>query len=242
MPYSAGSGIGLVLEAAPSESEPRLKGWMTKMQDILEKAGQVRLVIFDVDGVLTDGSLFLGDDGQEYKAFHSRDGHGMKMLQATGVAIGIITGRTSRVVELRMASLGVEHVFQGQLDKLPAYEQLKEKLANRRKRAYDIFSADGCWTGYNTMRFNNSILPDSYPFFDNRIGPHTYRAVKFCLRINNCCRMNIHFLSQKYENEGKCLYECSHKFSLSNNFVVNLCRACHFPDFSFMFYNHHFKN
>ena len=128
MPYSAGSGIGLVLEAAPSESEPRLKGWMTKMQDILEKAGQVRLVIFDVDGVLTDGSLFLGDDGQEYKAFHSRDGHGMKMLQATGVAIGIITGRTSRVVELRMASLGVEHVFKGQLDKLPAYEQLKEKL------------------------------------------------------------------------------------------------------------------
>ena len=73
------------------------------MRDILDKAARIRLVIFDVDGVLTDGSLYLGDDGQEYKAFHSRDGHGMKMLQAAGVEIGIITGRTSEVVRLRMA-------------------------------------------------------------------------------------------------------------------------------------------
>jgi len=95
------------------------------MQDILEKAARIRLVIFDVDGVLTDGSLFYGDDGQEYKAFHSKDGHGMKMLQSTGVQIGIITARTSRVVEVRMASLGIAHVYQGQLEKLPAYEELK---------------------------------------------------------------------------------------------------------------------
>jgi len=78
--------------------------------------------------VLTDGALFLGDDGQEYKAFHSRDGHGMKMLQATGVEIGIITGRTSRVVELRMESLGIRHVYQGQLDKRQAYDRLKREL------------------------------------------------------------------------------------------------------------------
>lgn len=95
------------------------------MQDLQRKAAEIRLVIFDVDGVLTDGSLFLGDDGQEYKAFHSKDGHGMKMLQATGVAIGIITGRTSQVVRIRMESLGVKHVYQGKLDKLPAYEELK---------------------------------------------------------------------------------------------------------------------
>jgi len=99
------------------------------MQDILEKAKRVRLVIFDVDGVLTDGSLYLGDDGQEYKAFHSRDGHGMKMLQRSGVQIGIITGRTSQVVSLRMASLGIEHLHQGQRDKLPAYLELRERLA-----------------------------------------------------------------------------------------------------------------
>lgn len=98
------------------------------MQDILEKAAAVRLVIFDVDGVLTDGSLFLGDDGQEYKAFNSRDGHGMKMLQASGVDIGIITGRTSQVVKFRMDSLGIKHVYQGQQDKLPAFEELIQAL------------------------------------------------------------------------------------------------------------------
>jgi 3-deoxy-D-manno-octulosonate 8-phosphate phosphatase (KDO 8-P phosphatase) len=98
------------------------------MQDILEKAARIKLVIFDVDGVLTDGSLFYGDDGQEYKAFNSRDGHGMKMLQETGVLIGIITGRTSKVVEYRMQNLGVSHVYQGQLDKLPAFEELIDKL------------------------------------------------------------------------------------------------------------------
>lgn len=98
------------------------------MQDILERARRIRLVIFDVDGVLTDGSLFLGDDGREYKAFHSRDGHGMKLLQQTGVTLAAITGRTSEVVRIRMASLGVAHLHQGQRDKVPAYEELKQAL------------------------------------------------------------------------------------------------------------------
>ena len=98
------------------------------MWDISERARQIRLVIFDVDGVLTDGSLFLGDDGQEYKAFHSRDGHGMKLLQETGVILAIITGRASEVVRLRMEGLGIKHVFQGLQDKLPAYEELKRTL------------------------------------------------------------------------------------------------------------------
>ena len=86
------------------------------MKDILEKAAQIKLVVFDVDGVLTDGSLFVGDDGQEYKAFHSRDGLGMKLLHRTGVEIAIITARTSNVVEHRMENLGIKHVFQGRLD------------------------------------------------------------------------------------------------------------------------------
>ena len=98
------------------------------MQDILEKAARIRLLIFDVDGVLTDGSLFLGDDGQEYKAFNSRDGHGIKMLLKHGVEVAIITGRTSRVVEHRMKNLGIEHVYQGKLEKLPAFEEITAKL------------------------------------------------------------------------------------------------------------------
>ncbi|WP_455202886.1 3-deoxy-manno-octulosonate-8-phosphatase KdsC [Kaarinaea lacus] len=98
------------------------------MQEIYERAKRIKLVIFDVDGVLTDGSLFYGDDGQEYKAFHSRDGHGMKMLQKSGVDVGIITGRTSEVVKYRAQNLNIAHVYQGQLEKLPAFKALLEKL------------------------------------------------------------------------------------------------------------------
>lgn len=95
------------------------------VQDLIEKARQIELVIFDVDGVLTTGALFYGDDGQEYKAFNSRDGHGMRMLLDSGVQIGIITGRESEVVTLRMRNLGISHVLQGRRDKLPAYLEMK---------------------------------------------------------------------------------------------------------------------
>ncbi len=98
------------------------------MQDILQKAANIKLVIFDVDGVLTDGSLFIGDDGQEYKAFHSKDGHGMRMLQDSGVDIAIITGRVSKVVEHRAKDLGIRHVYQGKRDKLPAYKELMQHV------------------------------------------------------------------------------------------------------------------
>ena len=94
------------------------------MMDILEKAARIRLLIFDVDGVLTDGSLFLGDDGQEYKAFNSRDGHGIKMLLSHGMEVAIITGRTSEVVKHRMANLGVSRLYQGQHDKTEAFGEL----------------------------------------------------------------------------------------------------------------------
>jgi 3-deoxy-D-manno-octulosonate 8-phosphate phosphatase (KDO 8-P phosphatase) len=98
------------------------------MQDVLEKAAQIKLVVFDVDGVLTDGGLFFGDDGQEYKAFYSRDGLGMKLLQQTGVEIGVITARNSLVVEHRMRNLGIENVYQGKMNKLDAFHHLLAKL------------------------------------------------------------------------------------------------------------------
>ena len=98
------------------------------MQDVIQRAAHIRLVIFDVDGVLTDGSLYFGDDGLEYKAFNVRDGQGMGMLQKTGVDLAVISGRRSEVVRIRMEGLGVTHVYQGLQDKLPAYEELKQTL------------------------------------------------------------------------------------------------------------------
>ena len=91
---------------------------------MLARAAKVKLVVFDVDGVLTDGRLLLGDNGVEYKAFHSRDGHGMKMLRRTGVELAVITGRRSQLVVDRMASLGITHVHQGHASKPPVFEKL----------------------------------------------------------------------------------------------------------------------
>jgi len=98
------------------------------MKEILQRAKKVKLVVFDVDGVLTDGSLFYGDNGEEYKAFYAKDGLGMKLLMRTGVQIGIITARNSSLVKHRMDSLGIDHLYQGRLDKLNAFDDLLNKL------------------------------------------------------------------------------------------------------------------
>jgi 3-deoxy-D-manno-octulosonate 8-phosphate phosphatase (KDO 8-P phosphatase) len=95
--------------------------------DAYERAKKIKLIILDVDGVMTDGSLYLSDDGQELKAFNSLDGHGMKMLRLSGVELAIITGRTSQVVEYRAINLGVTHLYQGADDKLAAFAELLKK-------------------------------------------------------------------------------------------------------------------
>jgi 3-deoxy-D-manno-octulosonate 8-phosphate phosphatase (KDO 8-P phosphatase) len=95
--------------------------------DVLARARKIKLVGFDVDGVLTDGGLFFGDDGQEYKAFNSRDGHGFKMLHNNGIRTAIITGRTSKVVEHRAANLGIDIIYQGQHDKTVALDHLLQE-------------------------------------------------------------------------------------------------------------------
>ena len=92
--------------------------------DIEQRARAVRMLVFDVDGVLTDGSLFYDNQGQEYKAFNSRDGHGIKMLRASGVETGIITGRTSQIVLHRARNLGIGQIYQGAEDKLEALHSL----------------------------------------------------------------------------------------------------------------------
>jgi 3-deoxy-D-manno-octulosonate 8-phosphate phosphatase (KDO 8-P phosphatase) len=98
------------------------------MRDILSKATQIELVILDVDGVLTDGRLYLDNDGNEYKAFHIRDGHGIKMLLAAGVEIAIISGRHAASVERRMADLGIRYAYLGVEDKLSVFDSLLVRL------------------------------------------------------------------------------------------------------------------
>ncbi len=97
---------------------------MTYPEPILDKARTVRLLILDVDGVLTDGRLYYSESGEESKAFCTQDGAAIKMLAETGVLVAIITGRQSKIVARRAAELGVQHVYQGASDKARALEQL----------------------------------------------------------------------------------------------------------------------
>lgn len=97
------------------------------VKDLQQRLEKIKLLVLDVDGVMTDGGLTIGDDGQEYKTFHAHDGLGMKLLKATGVNVAIITGRTSNVVKKRAESTGVVHFYQGADDKLAAFNDLLEK-------------------------------------------------------------------------------------------------------------------
>lgn len=99
------------------------------MQVTTELARDIRLLIMDVDGVLTDGSIFITADGEEIKAFNTLDGHGLKMLQSTGVRLAIITGRDARCVEHRARGLGIDYYYAGIGDKRAAFEALLTEAA-----------------------------------------------------------------------------------------------------------------
>lgn len=93
------------------------------------KAKKVKLAVFDVDGVLTNGQLILGESGNEYKCFHVRDGHGLVMLLESGCQVAVITARTSKIVAERMTSLGIKYVFQGEKDKGARLLDLMKELS-----------------------------------------------------------------------------------------------------------------
>lgn len=96
--------------------------------EVLKKARAIRLLLLDVDGVMTDGRVVFADSGEELKAFDVKDGHGIRMLMRTGVSVALLTGRESRVVLHRAGDLGIDMVYQGAKDKLPVFEGiLREK-------------------------------------------------------------------------------------------------------------------
>lgn len=96
--------------------------------DLVERARAVRLLVLDVDGVLTDGKLYFLANGGEAKAFSTLDGQGIKMLQNSGVAVAIITGRTSDIVARRAENLGITHLIQGREDKRAALDEILARL------------------------------------------------------------------------------------------------------------------
>ncbi|MGS2723753.1 KdsC family phosphatase [Porticoccus sp. GXU_MW_L64] len=99
---------------------------MTDDRKVTEAAKKIRLLLLDVDGVLTDGKLYYSESGNEAKAFNIQDGQGIKLLQRNGIEVGIITGRSSKLLARRAAELGIERVVQGREDKLTALNELLE--------------------------------------------------------------------------------------------------------------------
>lgn len=95
---------------------------------LIQKAAKIKLLILDVDGVLTDNRLYYSNDGNELKTFYTRDGHGMVMLRKSGVQMAIITGRQSELVAKRAKDLKIDHLYQGVPDKLPSFQALMSEI------------------------------------------------------------------------------------------------------------------
>ena len=95
---------------------------------VMQQAKQIRLALFDVDGVLTDGKLHYSADGEQLKVFHALDGHGLKMLQMAGIAVGVISARDSSALKKRLHDLKIAHCHLGVNDKLKVFESLKQSL------------------------------------------------------------------------------------------------------------------
>ncbi|QAV23588.1 3-deoxy-manno-octulosonate-8-phosphatase KdsC [Proteus hauseri] len=95
---------------------------------IIKKAEKVQLLICDVDGVMSDGLIYMGNNGEELKAFNVRDGYGIRCLLTSGIEVAIITGRQSKLLEDRAKTLGITYLYQGQHNKLLAYQQLLDTL------------------------------------------------------------------------------------------------------------------
>lgn len=102
---------------------------------IWQKAQKIKLFVCDIDGVFSDGRIYLGNNGEELKAFHTKDGYGVKALGASGVDVAVITGRSSNIVKTRMTALNVKHIVQGEENKLPA---LKAMLASLQLRPEQV--------------------------------------------------------------------------------------------------------
>ena len=97
------------------------------LEVLMKKAEKVRFLLLDVDGIMTDGKIFLDGQGNEFKSFHIHDGHGIYLLRKSGIEVGIISGRNSKAVEYRARELNIREVHQSAIDKVKIYEDIKAK-------------------------------------------------------------------------------------------------------------------
>jgi 3-deoxy-D-manno-octulosonate 8-phosphate phosphatase (KDO 8-P phosphatase) len=149
------------------------------MATLYQRAAGIRLLVLDVDGVLTDGRVYLDADGREIKSFHTRDGHGLKCIAAAGIEIGVISGRDSQAVAVRMSELGIRHVFQGHENKIPVFETLLDTLG--------IATAETAYMG------------------DDVLDLPILKKVGLAATVNDChpaLRAHVHFRTRRSGGQG----------------------------------------
>lgn len=114
-------------QKASSSTDAILANYFSNVAElVLQKASRIKLLICDVDGVLSDGKVYFSNENTELKNFNIKDGFGIKLLQQAGIAVGIITGRESKIVEIRGKELGIALISQGQKNKMTAFKQMLE--------------------------------------------------------------------------------------------------------------------
>ncbi len=163
------------------------------MQEIVVRAQQVKLLILDVDGVLSDGRIYLDAQGIESKAFHVHDGLGIKLLQQAGIPVAVISSRNVPIVTMRMRDLGVEHIYQGQQDKLIAFNELlnhlsllPEQVAYVGDDLVDIALLRRVGFGIAVANANAAILPYTHWTTTEKGGAGAVREVcEFLLTAQN---------------------------------------------------------
>ena len=142
---------------------------------LVDRAARIRMLVLDVDGVLTDGRLYFDNQGNEMKAFSTRDGLGMRALQTQGISLALITGRQSEIVSHRAHQLGIEHVYQGRNDKLNAFNEL---LSDTDMDEQEICYAGDDWIDIPVLdRVGLSVtVADADPVVKNRVHWVTSRG------------------------------------------------------------------
>lgn len=145
---------------------------------LFERCKTIRLLVCDVDGIFSDGRIYLGNAGEELKAFHTRDGYGVKALMKIGVEVAVITGRKSRIVEDRMRALGVRHIIQGEENKGHALQNLMATLALNAQQVAAM-GDDMPDLGMFDLAALSVSVPDGHPFIKQQADYVTYCAGGF---------------------------------------------------------------
>ncbi|MCC2617847.1 3-deoxy-manno-octulosonate-8-phosphatase KdsC [Aestuariibacter halophilus] len=145
---------------------------------LLARFADIRLLALDVDGVFSDGRIYLGNQGEELKAFHTLDGYGIKAIMTLGVDVAVITGRRSSLVEQRMQALGVRYIIQGEEDKQHALSKLQQQLGFSAQQVAAM-GDDMPDLGMFACAGLSISVPDGHPFVQQQADYITQRSGGF---------------------------------------------------------------